>query len=290
MWLKSYTVGRRDHRIISLAKELRLRPAYVLGHLHSLRHDALEQQEDGDLRVWSPERVAHASDFPGDAAQWFRLLHAHGLLVNGLLSDWLDVAGAYLVSRHGKHPERLREIWGKHGATYGAVPAARAEIPEIPRVQPPNLISSAVQAVASKPSVDPLLGMPYTSDYLAFVKAYPHERGKKPGQALWSQLAPDAALMARIMAALEQHKRLKAWQDPQFVPNIDKWLSENRWEMDLRGQEFILPPSSTEIPKCGRKNCSIKQHKQRPSPLDGVTVCDQCWDVEQVEAEERRFP
>lgn len=276
MWIKSYTVGRRDRRIISLAKELRLRPAHALGHLHSLRHDVLEQQEDGDISAWSAEQIAHASDFPGDPSQFVRLLAACGLLVDGRLSDWLDVAGGYLISRHGKHPERLRGIWAKHGAVWPPTAAFEAGGNVPPKVQPPNLISSAVQAVASKPSVDPLLGMPYTSEYLAFVKCYPHEKGKKPGQAVWSTLAPDAPLRARILAALEQHKRLKSWQDPQYVPAIDKWLAESRWELDLRGQEFIVPQTQNLAPKCGRATCAIRGKLVASPKGDGVRVCEQC--------------
>ena len=126
--------------------------------------------------------------------------------------------------------------------------------------------------VRPAPKIDTLLGMPFTSDYLTFVKAYPHERGKAPGAKVWAILAPDATLTARIMAALEQHKRLKQWVDLTFVPGIDKWLLERRWEMDLRGQEFTLPPVK-ERPRC---RCGITEIPQFTSPKDGVKVCETC--------------
>lgn len=148
------------------------------------------------------------------------------------------------------------------------------------------IVQTPPPAKDPKPALDPLLGMPYTLDYLQFVRAYPVERGKKPGQAAWSVLNPDAALRAAILAGLEQHKRLESWQDPQFVPNIDKWLSERRWEEDLRGQKFIVPSTSTALPKCGRRNCSIRKQTLHASPKDGVKVCDACLTDDELEMDE----
>ena len=120
LWIESHTVLLRHRKTVGLARALRLRPAYVLGHLHALWHAALEQREDGDLSSWSDEIIADLSDFPGDAPQYVRLLQEHGWLDGKLLHDWLDYAGRYLVTKYSaKNRLRLVEIWALHGRTYG---------------------------------------------------------------------------------------------------------------------------------------------------------------------------
>ena len=119
-WLKSHTVILRHRKNRDLARGLRIRPAHSMGHLHALWHAALEQQEDGDLSSWSDEFIADASDYPGDAPQYVRLLQQTGWLDAKLLHDWLDYAGEYLINKYSSHNKlRLVEIWKKHGRVYG---------------------------------------------------------------------------------------------------------------------------------------------------------------------------
>lgn len=99
---------------------MRIRPAYLIGHLHLLWHAALEQAEDGDLTRWSDEFIAESADFPGDAPQFVRLLQDHKWLDGKLLHDWPDYAGKYLVGKYAKdHRDKLVAIWAKHGRIYG---------------------------------------------------------------------------------------------------------------------------------------------------------------------------
>src|SRR5688572_14781060 len=99
-WIKSHTVLIRHRKLVELARELRLRRSYTMGHLHSLWHTALEQQDDGDLSSWSDELIAESSDFPGDAPQWVRLCQKYRWLDDKLIHDWPDYAGAYLISKY----------------------------------------------------------------------------------------------------------------------------------------------------------------------------------------------
>lgn len=101
--------------MIELAKDLRLKPVYLLGHLHALWHVALEQQEDGDLSSWSDELIAEMSGFDGDGPQYVSLLQAHGWLDGKVLHDWLDYAGKYLTAKYRTaNPKKLRQILFKH--------------------------------------------------------------------------------------------------------------------------------------------------------------------------------
>jgi hypothetical protein len=123
-WIESHTVLSRHRKVKETARALRIRPAYLIGHLHLLWHAALEQAEDGDLTRWTDEFIAEAADFPGDAPQFVQLLQDHGWLEkNRLLHDWIDYAGKFLMGKYAKdHRDRLVEIWAKHGRVYGKKP------------------------------------------------------------------------------------------------------------------------------------------------------------------------
>lgn len=112
--------------MIELAHGLRLKPVYVLGHLHALWHTALEQQEDGDLSSWSDDLIAEASGYSGDVLQYVSLLQDKGWLDGHLLHDWLDYAGNYLARKyHNSNRRKLIEIWAKYGKRYGNSTSSR---------------------------------------------------------------------------------------------------------------------------------------------------------------------
>lgn len=117
-WIESHTVLIRHRKLISLARDLRLKPVYVLGHLHALWHAALEQQEDGDLSSWSDDLIAEFSNYQGDAPQYVSLLQKHGWLDDKMIHDWKDYAGRYLEAKYRtSDPERLKIIKEKHSQT-----------------------------------------------------------------------------------------------------------------------------------------------------------------------------
>lgn len=118
-WIESHSVLIRHQKLVELARDLRLRPAYVLGHLHALWHAALEQKEDGDLSAWSDEFIAEMSNYSGDAPQFVRLLQEHRWLDGKLIHDWLDYAGRYLTSKYRiSNPKKLKEIYRKHKSVF----------------------------------------------------------------------------------------------------------------------------------------------------------------------------
>jgi hypothetical protein len=120
-WIESHTVLIRHKKLRDLARELRLRPAHLMGHLHALWHAALEQREDGDLSSWSDEFIAEMSDFSGDAPQYVRLLTNHGWLdQDRKIHDWIDYVGMYLTKKYNINDrERLVKIWSLYGRVYG---------------------------------------------------------------------------------------------------------------------------------------------------------------------------
>lgn len=114
-WIESHTVLISHRKLFECARDLRLKPVYLLGHLHALWHVALEQAEDGDLTQWSDEFIAESACYPGDAPQFVSLLQNHGWLDGKLIHDWLDYAGRYLDSKYKtSNPDRLKAILEKH--------------------------------------------------------------------------------------------------------------------------------------------------------------------------------
>ena len=137
-WIKSHTVLLRHRKNIELAADLRLKPVHSMGHLHALWHEALEQQEDGDLSKWSDSFLASSAAFSGDAPQFVRLLQKHGWLEeNKLLHDWLDHAGEFLrVKYKTRNRDRLVAIWARHGRVYGEEPTKEGKELDRPREGP----------------------------------------------------------------------------------------------------------------------------------------------------------
>ncbi len=114
-WIESHTVLLRHRKLKPLAFDLRLKPVYVLGHLHALWHVALEQAEDGDLSHWTDEFIADSACYSGDPQEFVRLLQKHKWLDGRIIHDWLDYAGRYLEAKYRtSNPERLKAIKEKH--------------------------------------------------------------------------------------------------------------------------------------------------------------------------------
>jgi len=136
-WIESHTVLMRHRKVIEMAKELRIRRSYVIGHLHALWHATLEQAEDGDLSQWSDELIAELADYNGDAPQFVQLLQKHGFLDGKLIHDWTEYAGRYLDSKYRtSNPKKLRDIYKKHG---GQTKAKKKSDFSQSKVSPPNL-------------------------------------------------------------------------------------------------------------------------------------------------------
>lgn len=134
-WIESHTVLLRHRKLIELAKDLRIKPVYALGHLHALWHAALEQQEDGDLSSWSDELIAELSGFDGSAPQYVSLLQLHGWLDGKVLHDWLDYAGKYLTAKYRTaNPKKLRQILFKHKSVLSRTKVRRQSVQDAIRL------------------------------------------------------------------------------------------------------------------------------------------------------------
>lgn len=106
-WIESHTVLMSHRKTLGLARDLRIRKSYAMGHLHALWHTALTQQENGDLSSWTHEMIAECADYPGNAPQFVELLRKHGWMDGDYkLHDWWQYAGPYLRGKYKKSPEK----------------------------------------------------------------------------------------------------------------------------------------------------------------------------------------
>jgi hypothetical protein len=114
-WIESHTVLIRHRKTIGLAIALSVKPVQVIGHLHSLWHNVLEQAEDGDLTEWDDAFIAAAANWDGDAIFFCKALRGLGWMDGNIVHDWLDYAGRYLDSKYRtSQPDRLKQIKAKH--------------------------------------------------------------------------------------------------------------------------------------------------------------------------------
>src|SRR3990167_5559970 len=119
-WVESHTVLLRHRKLIQLALDLKIKEVVAMGYLHALWHAALEQQEDGNLEKWSDEFLATVSQVESNPKAYRESLERNNWLNNGLIHDWLDYAGRWLMNKYAtSNPEKLKLIWSIHGRVYG---------------------------------------------------------------------------------------------------------------------------------------------------------------------------
>lgn len=68
--------------------------------------------------------------------------------------------------------------------------------------------------------------------FAEFYAAYPRREKRAEAEKVWIKIAPDAALTARIMQAVEAQKRSPQWAKDggAFIPHPASWLNGKRWE------------------------------------------------------------
>jgi len=259
-WIESHTVLLRHRKLIELARELRLKPVYVLGHLHALWHVALEQQEDGDLSLWSDDLIAEMSCYEGDAPRFVSLLQTHGWLNNKLIHDWLDYAGKYLTAKYRTaNPKKLRQILFKHKAVNSRTKVGRSPI---------GLGRSG------QVGKNPKGGPGGNNGFGEFWGKFPRHTARRKAEEAWCKLNPDPVLRATVIEAIERQKQWPQWQKDwgQFIPHPATWLALFLTGHCIGGNAL---PSPVSFPENG---CvALTRHmtrKQRRAPQTGaIALC-----------------
>lgn len=69
------------------------------------------------------------------------------------------------------------------------------------------------------------------SRFELFWQAYPRRQGRGAALRSWERLKPTDALLARMLAAIEQQRQLPDWlrENGRFIPHPATWLNQQRW-------------------------------------------------------------
>lgn len=118
-------------------------------------------------------------------------------------------------------------------------PAGNAGVPPQEMHQPPHQVPSNRKEPSTEPSGN-RQGAPakkpkaekQIAGFEAMWAAYPRKEGKADAEKAFRKLAPDAAQLAEILAAIERQKASPQWREEggKFVPHCSTWLNGRRWE------------------------------------------------------------
>ena len=75
-------------------------------------------------------------------------------------------------------------------------------------------------------------GGQYPDDFEQFWAVYPKPQGKMAAFEEWRRRSPDAALLAKILAAVKAQSNQESWQREggRFIPMPAAWIAQQRWD------------------------------------------------------------
>lgn len=238
-WIESHTVLIRHRKIIELAKDLRLKPVYVLGHLHALWHAALEQQEDGDLSVWSDPFIAESACYDGDAPQFVSLLQKHKWLDGKILHDWWEYAGRYLEAKYKtSNPVKLAKMRDKL-----TVVCLKSSL-EQPKDIPPN---PTIPTNLTKPKEVSRFAPPSIED----VKSYCQERKNGVNYQKWHDFYTGKGWMVGKNKMKDWKAAVRTWEEKK--EEVKEWPKHPKSCSECFGNGYIIAPGSGGKFSCREK-------------------------------------
>lgn len=95
--------------------------------------------------------------------------------------------------------------------------------------------------------------------FMRFQAAYPEQRrkgGRMVQEAFLHQIRL-AGGSAALFAALANHQASEQWRDPNMVPGMDTWLTEERWRQVLPARGSVAE-SSRQRPAWAQKPAAVK--------------------------------
>ena len=87
--------------------------------------------------------------------------------------------------------------------------------------------------------------------FVAFYNAYPRKVGRPNALKAWKKYKVDAELATKIMASLEEHKKMKQWQTKEYVPHPATWLNQERWNDEVEGAGVTSERSQSKFGNVG---------------------------------------
>lgn len=182
----------------------------------------------GDVGKWTDEQIARGlrCDIPSE-----RLIPA--LVASG----WLEPHPRHRLVIHDYHQhadQGVRKHLKRNGERFASGRAGvrnpSGEHPDsvrtrsTPRARVTVTVTDTAEATAMASGKAP-------EPFDRFWLAYPRKKAKGAALKAWGTLAPDAALVEAICAAVERQSRSLRWRsEPQFIPYPATWLRARQWE------------------------------------------------------------
>jgi len=112
-WIESHQELERHPKLFDLQVALNLNQNEVIGILHRLWWWCVDYCEDGDLRKFNDEQIAHAAGLSGRGKDFVSAMKKTGFLdvePYFRIHDWWDYVGRYLQGKYSRHPEKWQSI------------------------------------------------------------------------------------------------------------------------------------------------------------------------------------
>lgn len=224
-WIESHTVLIRHRKTINFGIYLAIKPVQVLGHLHCLWHNVLEQAEDGNISHWSDEFTASMASWEGDPKFFCKGLKGVGWQdEDGKIHDWLDYAGAFLIRKYStSNRKKLKEIWKKYGRVYGQRYLKSHKLQKLDKASSKRAVSEqkATLPNLTKPNLTKPIDGASAKRCLShfgevFLKTY--------NQKYHAEFAKDTELFKKLLKTHTEDKILSLIN--KFFSTEDKWVKE----------------------------------------------------------------
>lgn len=233
----------RHPKLHDLCAELDCSRPEALGYLTLLWDFTADQATEGDIGKWKNGAIARACDWQGAPDEFIRALVSAGWLDRDpcyrlIVHDWSDHAERWVSLKLGKLGRDFIKSAAKRSIEPPAIASIEASTDTPVEPSPPRDQTKPTQTKPSR-------GADAPAAFQRFWERYPIKKAK--GQALkaWKKLAPDDALTATMLAAIDaqQHERDAKARRREFVP---EWKHPGTWLNGRCWEDEAAPPSSVE--------------------------------------------
>ena len=112
-----------------------------------------------------------------------------------------------------------------------------------------------------------------------FWAAYPRHVGKQAAFKAFAKLQPTAALVARLIDAIEAQRSTRDWREG-FIPHASTWLNGERWADEVEA----VPPNSSAAKRIAIQRRAIGPRAEGGSWRERCTHTPECQTPTQCEA------
>jgi len=80
-----------------------------------------------------------------------------------------------------------------------------------------------------------------------FWSYYPNKKGKADARKAFKKFEGNRIIVDKMINAIGEQKRLRQWQDRQYIPFPATWLRAERWEDEFDDRDFVSLTEFMEV-------------------------------------------